>query len=237
MHAGWRGLAAGIVHRAVSLFERPDRVLAAIGPAIGADHYEVGPEVPAALAETSSRGAVTGRRNGRTQVDLAATAERVLDEHGVRRIERADLCTACWPARFYSYRRDGGAGGRAWSSSVGDRDARSAAAERVRRRGRGRSRARGRGSEPDRGGLPAGRAGPGDGDAGRGHQDRCRRPASGWRGTPGSETSGRTTPSSSPRRRPRSPPRGTSSASSSAGRPRPWRGTPTSCTRPSPARR
>jgi YfiH family protein len=118
VHAGWRGLAAGIVHRAVSMFDRPDRVLAAIGPAIGADHYEVGPEVPAALAGVSSPGAVTVRRNGRTHVDLAATAERVLDERGVRKIERAELCTACWPARFYSYRRDGRGG---WQGLVVER--------------------------------------------------------------------------------------------------------------------
>jgi YfiH family protein len=118
VHAGWRGLAAGIVHRAASLFDRPPEVLAAIGPAIGADHYEVGPEVPAALAAVSHRGAVTERRDGRTYVDLAATAERVLRGLGVRSVERADLCTACWPARFYSYRRDGRGG---WQGLVVER--------------------------------------------------------------------------------------------------------------------
>jgi YfiH family protein len=118
VHAGWRGLAAGIVHRAASLFDRPAGVLAAVGPAVGADHYDVGPEVPAALAGVSSRGAVTGRRKGRTYVNLAATAERILREEGVHRIERADLCTACWPSRFYSYRRDGRGG---WQGLVVER--------------------------------------------------------------------------------------------------------------------
>ena len=64
VHAGWRGLAAGILAGAVALFERPRDVAVAIGPAIGPDHYEVGSEVIAAVerAPLSGVGASRARR-------------------------------------------------------------------------------------------------------------------------------------------------------------------------------
>ena len=107
VHAGWRGLAAGVIHAALATFDRPGGVHAAIGPAIGPCHYEVGEDVALAVAAGSEAGAVTERRDGHLFLDLPGTANRVLRAAGVRRIDRAGLCTACEEERFFSYRRDG----------------------------------------------------------------------------------------------------------------------------------
>jgi YfiH family protein len=105
VHAGWRGLAAGIVDRAVGWFERPP--VAAIGPSVGPCHYEVGEEVAAAA---SAAGARVERRRGSTRLDLPRTVAQTLWAHGVRRIDRWDGCTACEEERFFSHRRDGTTG-------------------------------------------------------------------------------------------------------------------------------
>lgn len=110
VHAGWRGLAAGILDRAMAAFERPGGVRAAIGPAIGPCHYEVGEDVALAVAAGSSAGAATDRRQGALFLDLPRTAAKVLRAAGVRHIDDAETCTACEADRFYSYRRDGATG-------------------------------------------------------------------------------------------------------------------------------
>jgi YfiH family protein len=107
VHAGWRGLAAGILERAVAEFDSPDTILAAIGPAIGPCHYEIGEQVAMAVAARSPAGVVTDRRDGRLFLDLPRTANRTLRAAGVPRVEVADTCTACEPSRFFSHRRDG----------------------------------------------------------------------------------------------------------------------------------
>jgi polyphenol oxidase len=107
VHAGWRGLAAGILERAVSEFDVPAGILAAIGPAIGPCHYEIGEEVAMAVAARSPSGVVTERRDGHLFLDLPRTAARILRAAGVSRVEAADTCTACEPGRFFSHRRDG----------------------------------------------------------------------------------------------------------------------------------
>jgi hypothetical protein len=109
-HAGWRGVASGILARAVGEFEKPSGVLAVIGPAIGPCHYAVGDEVAEAVASGSGSGAVTERRRGRRYLDLPRTAERSFRADGVRSIEVSELCTACHPDRFFSYRREGSTG-------------------------------------------------------------------------------------------------------------------------------
>jgi polyphenol oxidase len=106
-HAGWRGVAAGVLAQAVASFPKPGRVRAAVGPAIGPDHYEVGEEVVAAVAAASSGGAIITGGAARPHLDLPGTVARILSELGVRRIERSEECTACLPDRFFSYRRDG----------------------------------------------------------------------------------------------------------------------------------
>jgi polyphenol oxidase len=103
VHAGWRGLAAGILDRALALTAGHE-VAAAIGPAIGPCHYEVGREV----VEAVDRG--TGgmaRTSGSRFLDLAATAAASLRRGGVRDLEVAGKCTACLETRFFSHRRDG----------------------------------------------------------------------------------------------------------------------------------
>jgi polyphenol oxidase len=110
VHAGWRGLGADVVGRALETFDRPGRVLAAIGPSIGPCHYEVGEDVASAVTAGSHGEAVTERRQGKLFLDLPGTVARVLRAAGVRRIERAEVCTACEPQRFFSHRRDGETG-------------------------------------------------------------------------------------------------------------------------------
>ncbi len=112
VHAGWRGLAAGILQRAAALFEDPADVRVAIGPAIGPCHYEVGEDVALSVAAAFDVGAVTERRGGKLYLDLAGTARAAFRSWGFRKVEGAELCTAHQRARFYSYRRDGGTTGR-----------------------------------------------------------------------------------------------------------------------------
>lgn len=110
VHAGWRGVAAGIISAALARFGNPPEVRATIGPAIGPDHYEVGEEVAMAVSAASPAGARTRRANGRVLLDLPGTVTLILKELGVRSIDRAEECTACEKDRFYSHRRDGRTG-------------------------------------------------------------------------------------------------------------------------------
>jgi YfiH family protein len=103
LHCGWRGLAAGIVERALSTFDDPPA--AALGPCIGRCCYEVGPEVLDAFA--GHDGVADGR-----MLDLRLVAQHKLEEAGVESIEHVDLCTSCNPELFFSHRRDGGVTGR-----------------------------------------------------------------------------------------------------------------------------
>ena len=108
VHAGWRGLARGIVARAASLFASPAEVWAAVGPAVGPCHYPVGPEVAGAVGEGSP--AAIDRGDGDLRLDLAGTAVAALEAEGIRLVEATDLCTACQEDRFFSHRRDGRTG-------------------------------------------------------------------------------------------------------------------------------
>jgi len=99
-HAGWRGLAAGMVKSAVRSFRRydlaPDRLGAAIGPHIGACCYRVGPEVAQRFHSSGE------------YLDLGEAARSALLEEGLssRAILVSDDCTACRSDDFFSYRRD-----------------------------------------------------------------------------------------------------------------------------------
>lgn len=111
LHCGWRGLAGGIVGRALERFEEPPA--AAIGPGIGRCCYEVGEEVLGRFAH------LDGVADGR-MLDLRAVARRKLEAAGVTRIEDVEECTSCRADLFYSHRRDacvtGRQGGIAWLS-------------------------------------------------------------------------------------------------------------------------
>jgi YfiH family protein len=101
VHAGRMGLLAGVAEAGV-LALGGSGLDAAVGPAIGPCCYEVGDDIAADYRMRFGRSIVRNRR-----LDLWSVAERVLREAGVRRVERFDLCTACNPDRFFSYRRDG----------------------------------------------------------------------------------------------------------------------------------
>jgi YfiH family protein len=103
VHAGWRGLAGGIVGAAA---EAVEATTAAVGPGIGPCCYEVGEEVLDAFAGLGE-GIAAGR-----MLDLPEVARRLLGEAGVGQVESAGLCTSCEESLFFSHRRDHGRTGR-----------------------------------------------------------------------------------------------------------------------------
>lgn len=106
LHAGWKGLLAGIVAAGVEALGAGD-LRAAVGPAIGPCCYEVGEEVAAPYRERFGDDVLSGRN-----LDLWTSAERALRAAGVEWIDRFDRCTACEPETFFSHRRDRGVTGR-----------------------------------------------------------------------------------------------------------------------------
>jgi len=113
-HAGWRGLAAGILQDTAAalraaLGEPAATLLAWCGPAIGPLHFEVGPEVRDAMRARLPDADVAFRRadGGKYFADLPALARQALTEAGVAEVAGTSACTYSDPARFYSYRRDG----------------------------------------------------------------------------------------------------------------------------------
>ena len=110
LHAGWRGLAAGVLEEGVRLLREAGgagRIEAAIGPGAGPCCYEVGEEVHEAFApyaELARRG---------QNLDMKAIAAHQLERAGVREVHDVGLCTICSdPSLFYSHRRDHGNTGR-----------------------------------------------------------------------------------------------------------------------------
>lgn len=112
-HAGWRGLAAGVVEATVAaLAADPAELVAWLGPAIGHEAFEVGDDVREAFlfSQPAAAGHFTRGRNGRWMADLPGLARQRLLACGVTEVHGGGLCTAADPARFYSYRRDGRTG-------------------------------------------------------------------------------------------------------------------------------
>jgi len=112
-HAGWRGLAAGVIEATVRALELPPAELIAwLGPAIGSGHFEVGAEVREALlrADPGAEAALTVNSRGRFMADLALLARRRLAALGLTRIFGCTECTYAQPDRYFSYRRDGPTG-------------------------------------------------------------------------------------------------------------------------------
>lgn len=112
-HAGWRGLAGGVLEAVVGAMRAPpEALLAWLGPAIRQAHYEVGEEVRAAFL-SSDPGAATAfavNSRGRWQCDLYGLARRRLGALGVGHIHGGSWCTYADAGRFFSYRRDGRCG-------------------------------------------------------------------------------------------------------------------------------
>lgn len=112
-HAGWRGLAAGVLETTLEALGRPpSRLVAWLGPAIAQPAFEVGEEVRAAFLARSPEhaAAFAGNARGRFQADLYALARITLARAGVTSVHGGGWCTAGDPARFFSYRRDGTTG-------------------------------------------------------------------------------------------------------------------------------
>ena len=136
VHAGWRGLLAGVIGEAAQALRRRSReasavprreepasvsgpdggIEAAIGPSIGACCFEVGRDVADRFADRFARNSVVegGSTGGRPRVDLTKAAFLALEEAGIppERVHAAALCTRCGGERFESYRRSGSAAGR-----------------------------------------------------------------------------------------------------------------------------
>jgi polyphenol oxidase len=112
-HAGWRGLAAGILDTTVSALGLPGgELMAWLGPAIGQSAYEVGDDVRVALLARDMGATVAFRQNdrGRWQLDLYELARRALRALGIREIYGGGYCTYTDAERFFSFRRDGQCG-------------------------------------------------------------------------------------------------------------------------------
>lgn len=111
VHAGWRGLLAGVVPAAVSALG--GELVAAIGPAIGPCCYDVDADVADPVRAAFGPDLV---RNGR--LDLPGAIELALRRAGCSRVDRFDECTACHPDRYFSHRRDRGITGRQGAIAV-----------------------------------------------------------------------------------------------------------------------
>lgn len=112
-HAGWRGLAAGVLEAALAAMDHlPADLVAWLGPAIGAEHYEVDGTVREAFAAGPGMpdGFRPSGRRGHWQCDLAALARARLAAAGVARVSGGKRDTFAEPARFFSFRREGETG-------------------------------------------------------------------------------------------------------------------------------
>jgi YfiH family protein len=112
-HAGWRGLAAGVIEATVgALALPPHSLLAWLGPAIGPMHFEIGAEVREELLRADPQAEDSFERNarGRYMADLAALARRRLERLGIARIYGGTACTYAAREHYFSHRRDGRSG-------------------------------------------------------------------------------------------------------------------------------
>ncbi len=112
-HAGWRGLAAGVLEATLaSMRTPPPRVLAWLGPAAGPRAYEVGDEVRDGFiaVDPAAADAFVATRPGHWACDLYRLARQRLARVGITRVFGGDRCTISEPARFFSHRRDGRSG-------------------------------------------------------------------------------------------------------------------------------
>jgi YfiH family protein len=111
-HAGWRGLAAGVLDETLAALRElgaaPADVVAWLGPAIGPAAFEVGEDVRDAFCtpDPGAAGNFAPHRAGKWHADLYALARRRLARLGVTRVDGGDFCTYTDAARFFSYRRE-----------------------------------------------------------------------------------------------------------------------------------
>ena len=128
-HAGWRGLAGGVIEATVNAMAvPPTSLLAWLGPAIGPDHFEVGAEVRDALlaGNAGAAGAFVANARGRFMADLSALVRQRLTALGVSRVHGGGECTYARADRYFSHRRDGLTGRQAtliWREAMKPNDA------------------------------------------------------------------------------------------------------------------
>jgi len=111
IHAGWRGLAKGIIPKTVQKLNLPsDEIIAWLGPAISQPYYEVGEEVRNEFlsSDPDTACAFMPSVNQRWLLDLYMIARLQLEKKGVSAIYGGEYCTFSQPEKFFSYRRDGG---------------------------------------------------------------------------------------------------------------------------------
>lgn len=108
VHAGWRGLVAGIVESAVKQLAEPEKIIAWLGPAIGPSHFEVGAEVKDAFVDKNRvmHQCFQQVDSQHYLADLYALARIVLLKCGVKRIYGGEYCTYNQADQFFSYRRE-----------------------------------------------------------------------------------------------------------------------------------
>lgn len=122
-HAGWRGVAAGVAPATVRAMThafgtRPEELWVGVGPAIGPDHYAVGPEVVEAITATLTgddepgKGIIAEQRDHQWYLDLPGAVRTQLKQAGVGTVNLAGLCTACATDEWYSHRAEAGKTGR-----------------------------------------------------------------------------------------------------------------------------
>lgn len=118
-HAGWQGLAAGVLESTVAAMKcLPSELIAWMGPAISQEYFEVGAEVRDAFLEKdaeASQGFIPGKGD-RWYADLYMLARQRLDCLGITRVYGGDCCTHAQEKLFFSYRRDGKVSGRMTSA-------------------------------------------------------------------------------------------------------------------------
>jgi len=108
-HAGWRGLAAGVLENTIAAMRvRPTQLMAWLGPAISQENFEVGREVRDAFLAHDPRAAECFKQNerGRWQADLYGLARQRLARCGLKSVYGGQWCTFADADRFHSYRRD-----------------------------------------------------------------------------------------------------------------------------------
>ncbi len=119
VHAGWQGTVKKVSSQTVKVMQaafgsKPDDILAAIGPAIGPDHYEVGRNVIEQVnyAFEDHAASLLIEHEDKVYFDLWAANKIVLEQDGVKNIEVAGICTACNLTDWYSHRAEKGKTGR-----------------------------------------------------------------------------------------------------------------------------
>jgi YfiH family protein len=107
-HAGWRGLAAGVLEQTLKCFDDPSKVMAWMGPAIGPEHFEVGGEVRETFVQQhpQAESAFVESRPAHWMADIFQLARQRLLAAGVSQIYGGGICTYADADHFYSFRRE-----------------------------------------------------------------------------------------------------------------------------------